>query len=102
MTIIGGHIESPWPEMARRRAERRAVGMQRLVEATAEWEAIRAGVPEGPAGAALTAVLELHSPELGEDSDVPNCASCMEGYHDVEQTEWPCSTYEVIRDSLKG
>lgn len=102
MTIIGGHIESPWSELARRRVERRALGQKRLTAATAEWEAVRDDIPEGSTRAALTAVLELHSPEINDDSDVPNCASCMEGFHDVEQTEWPCSTYEMIRDNLKG
>lgn len=91
----------PSPEaVAAVRAERKAKAEQQQVLAMAEWEAVCAKVPSDLSGVVLLEVLGRHQPQVGEFAEGPSCSTCYEGSYDAEPTEWPCETFEVVRDGL--
>lgn len=86
------------------RAARRVQAEQQQAAAVAEWDAFRAALPAGKAGAALLKVLDIHKPYLSDFGfkPVPMCEHCLEGGYDGDSVEWPCETYTTIRDVLNG
>ncbi|ACU71873.1 hypothetical protein Caci_2964 [Catenulispora acidiphila DSM 44928] len=68
----------------------------------AEWESLRAAVPDGKTGATPLAVLDVHKPFLCDIgfNPVPMCEHCQEGGYDGDSVKWECETYAVIREGL--
>jgi hypothetical protein len=94
-----------WPgsspeHVAAVRAEQKAKAERQQVVATAEWEAVCAKVPSDLSGVVLLEVLGRHQPQVGQFAEGPSCSSCYEGSYEAEPTEWPCETFEVVRDGL--
>lgn len=93
-----------WPRaspaaIAEGRAKREADAAQQLAVVMVEWEAVRARAQNGPMAALLLALLDLHKPYTTFGS-APCCEDCMSGGYEAEPVDWPCETYEIIRDGL--
>lgn len=90
--------------LAEERAQRKAAAEQAQAAALAEWEQLRARIPETPEGLTLRALLDTHKPYL--DSGYahvkgPACDHCDQiGGPEREGVDWPCPNYEIIKEGM--
>ena len=75
-----------------RRAAWKADSEARHAAAVAEWQQVRERYAGSPA---ILAVLDIHQPA---DDGSLDCAHPYFGY-ESDPEDWPCSTYEAIRDA---
>jgi hypothetical protein len=95
----GIKVRTPEQAAADRKA-RHAAGRERHAELVAEWEQLRGLIPDGPAGAVLLSVLDVHRPVFETFTAADECGHCYEASYDAEPTPWPCRTYLTIRDGF--
>lgn len=90
--------------LAADQAARKAAAEQAQAAALAEWEQLRARIPETPEGLTLRALLDEHKPYL--DSSLAHvkgtaCEHCDQiGGWEREGVEWACTTYEIIKEGM--
>lgn len=90
--------------LAEDKAARKAAAERAQAAALAEWEQLRARLPETPEGLTLRALLDEHKPYL--DSSLaavkgPACEHCDQiGGWEREGVEWPCANYEIIKEGM--
>lgn len=87
-------------EAAEAKATRKADAEQAQAAALAEWEQLRERIPGTQEGLTLRALLDTHKPYLGEYSYRVECEHCLEGSYDVEQAEWPCESYAIVKEGM--
>lgn len=91
-------------QLAEERAARKAAAEQVQAAALAEWEQLRARIPETPEGLTLRALLDEHKPylnSLGFYFSPPACEHCDQiGGYEREGVDWPCPNYEIIKEGL--
>lgn len=91
--------------LAAEQAARKTAAEQAQAAALAEWEQLRARIPETPEGLTLRALLDEHEPYL--DSSLahvkgPACEHCDQiGGWEREGVEWPCANYEIIKEGME-
>lgn len=82
-------------QLAEERAARKAAAKQAQAAALAEWEQLRARIPETPEGLTLRALLDEHKPYL--DSSLAHvkgtaCEHCDQiGGWGRKGVDWPCA-----------
>jgi hypothetical protein len=64
--------------------------------ARADWTALRARLADNPPAAAA---LDLHQPE---GTYGVHCATCYDSCDGCYGEDWPCDTYEAIREAADG
>jgi hypothetical protein len=80
-------------EMEARRAEREAERVRQRAAAVNEWEQLRQQYADSPA---VLVVLDIHQPT---DDGSLECQHPVSGY-EADPEDWPCSTYEAIRNAV--
>lgn len=81
---------------AERAAAHKAEHAAKHAAAVAEWEAVRARYADSPA---VLAVLDIH--QVDDSFGELGCTHPISGW-EAESEEWPCSTFEAIRDAPIG
>lgn len=67
---------------------------EQVAAAVAEWQQVRKQYADSPA---VLAVLDIHQPDPDGRLE---CTHPVFGYEGDEE-DWPCSTYEAIRDAVR-
>lgn len=80
--------------VAARKAEHEAKREAERAAAVTEWEEVRRRYADSPA---ILAVLDIH--QVGGYFGEVACAHPISGW-EAESEEWPCSTFEAIRDAV--
>lgn len=85
-------------------AARKAAAEQAQSAALAEWEQLRARIPETQEGLTLRALLDEHKPYLdGSLAHVKGlaCEHCDQiGGWEREGVEWECANYAIIKEGM--
>lgn len=80
--------------VAARKAEHEAKREAERAAAVTEWEEVRLRYADSPA---VLAVLDIHQPT----EDGSECQHPISGW-EADRIEWPCETFEAIRDAPTG